>query len=137
MAEDTVNLGAVQYQDLLSTGIEDLTYLKPIDIPVIDLDPYNPDAHKPSADSELTEDKLHPDVFKETKEELHKGFKGLFNLFTLPGKVYNTEKPITMEELIPQAVDMATTIIGKQLSKGPLRTRLKDYVPKPDNNIVY
>lgn len=121
---DEVNLGALQYQDL-SFSPGDLTRLEQptASVPVIDgYDPFDPEQYKPTEEITVT-----------VKDELTKGFEKMFNLFMIPGKVYNAEKPMTVEELIPQAVDMATTIIGRQLTKG-FRARGWDELPRQERN---
>lgn len=134
-------LGGIRYLDLTSTGIEDLTSLKPVNIPAVDgIDPYSPDTYKPSSDSTLTEDKLQPDPLKEAREELNKAFGGLFRLFTTPGDVLKEKKPMTQEELVSKAVDMAETILGRQIASGYKSPRLyqktKD-LPRPPANVMY
>lgn len=134
-------LGGIRYLDLTTTNIEDLTSLKPVNIPAVDgIDPYSPDTYKPSSDSALTEDKLQPDPLKGAREELNKAFGGLFRLFTTPGDVLKSEKPMTQEELVSKAVDMAETILGRQIASGYKSPRLypktKD-LPKSPDNVMY
>lgn len=140
MAEDNIPLGGVKYLELASTDISDLTSLKPVDVPVVEKDPYSADTYKPSEDSKLTLDQLYPDVFKDTRAELNKAFGGLIRLFTTPGEVAKSEKPMTQDELVNKAVDMAQTIIGRQIASGFKNTKLypktKD-LPRTPDNIMY
>lgn len=129
MAEDSVNLGAVQYQDL-SFSPGNLTDLKqPVEVPVIDgYDPFDPEQYKPTPKE---------DVFKDVKDRLYKGFKGILDPVLIPGQVYNADKGFTTEELIGKAVDMASGIIGRQLkSKFKAPRPYTNKLPLPDKNIL-
>lgn len=139
MPSDEVNLGALKYQDLSNPNIENLTTMKTVDVPIIDgYDPFDSKQFQPSGDSSLTDQQLQDSKTFQFDPELFKGtlLDSLIKLVKTPGDVYNSKTPMTVEDLIPKAVDMATSIIGNQMSKGVRPTGYYQGLPKLPKGVL-